>query len=357
MNLIKTINMNWKCQFESIGVKTPDKIITTRELVDKIKIPCIKKLALLTGINERRVCSAGEDSFTLAVDAAKNCLSFSKYRAEELDMIINCSITKYKNGLSHQYEPAFSVMIKHSIGAIKAATFDISNACAGMMTGVYLAENFIRQGVIKTCIIVSGEYISNIGDHAAKNIKTSLSLEIPSLTVGDGGAAVIIERTDDNNNALIVSGFTTMSKYSNLCTGRQNRSESGGRMKTKAKKIHEVAISESIPIVEKALKNSGLTFNQISFLIPHQTSRRSIISGANHYLKYFGQKPDQVVINLKDTGNTASTSHFLVLHRLLMEKRFNEEDNIMLLCFASGLTIGVVIFKMNKMIYRYGNKN
>jgi 3-oxoacyl-[acyl-carrier-protein] synthase III len=349
--------MGWKCQIESIGVKVPVKKLTTADLLDKIKTPCIKKFGLLTGISERKVCSSGEDSFSLAVDAAKDCLSFSKYRADKLDMIINCSITKYKDGLSHLYEPAFSTLIRKVIGASKAITFDISNACAGMLTGVYIAEKFIKQGIIKNCMIVSGEYISNICDHAINNIKTSLSSELSSLTLGDCGAAAIIERTADENNGMVVSGFTTLSRYSNLCTGRQNRNAPGGRMKTNAKKIHQAAISESIPIVMDALNKSNLSFKEIDWLIPHQTSRSSILSGANHYLDCFGEKPGQIVVNLKETGNTASTTHFLALYRYLNEKRFSENENIMLLCFASGLIIGTVIFKMNNMIYRYGNIN
>lgn len=349
--------MEWKCQIESIGVKVPDGRLTTTELMGKFKIPCIKKFGLLTGISERKICSEGEDSFSLAEDAAKNCLSYSKYRADELDMIINCSITKYKNGLSHLYEPSFSGLIKNKIGARKAITFDISNACAGMLTGVYIAEQFIRQGKIKTCMIVSGEYISNLCDHAIKNVWTSLSPELSSLTLGDCGAAAILERTVDEEKGLIISGFKTLSKYSNLCTGRQNRSTPGGMMTTKAKKIHRAAITESVPIVKEALRKCCLSFNEIKWLIPHQTSRSSIMSGANHYLNCFGVKPGQIVITLKETGNTASTTHFLALHKYLNERRFSEDDNIMLLCFASGLIIGVVIFKMNEMVYRYGNTN
>jgi 3-oxoacyl-[acyl-carrier-protein] synthase-3 len=329
--------MEWRCQIESIGVKMPVKRITTTELLKRIKTPCINKFGLLTGISERKVCSTGEDSFSLAVDAAKDCLSFSRYRADELDMIINCSITKYKDGLSHIYEPAFSTLISKVIGAGKAITFDISNACAGMLTGVYIAEKFIRQGVIKTCMIVSGE--------------------LSSLTLGDCGAAAILERATDENNGMIVSGFTTFSKYSGLCTGRQNRNAPGGRMKTNSKKIHDAAIYESVPIVKDALQKSNLSFKEIAWLIPHQTSRSSIISGANHYLGCFGEKPGQIAITLKETGNTASTTHFLALYRYLNEKRFKEDDIVMLLCFASGLIIGTVIFKMNKIVYRYGNIN
>ena len=126
-------------------------------------------------------------------------------------------------------------------------------------------------------------------------------------------------------------------------------------MRTRARKIHDVSIKDSGPIVQEALKSSGLSFDQIDFLIPHQTSRSAIISGSRHYAEYFGARPGQVVINLKEYGNTASTSHFLSLYNLLMSKRFKLGDRIMLLCFASGLIIGVVIFSMTKMVERYGD--
>jgi 3-oxoacyl-[acyl-carrier-protein] synthase III len=349
--------MVWKSRFESIGVKIPEQRLSTAELVGKLNIPGMRKFSLLTGISERRVCSSGEDSFSLALDAARDCLSYSKYSAEDLDMIINCSITRYKNGLLHLYEPAFSLLLKDAVGARKALTFDISNACAGMMTGVYIGESYIRQGLVKTCLIVSGEYITNICDHALRRIKTPLSSEISSLTVGDCGAAVILERVGEEEDGLIISGFSTLSRYSNLCHGRQNRRTPGGQMKTKAKKIHDVSISESMPILKGVLEKNGLSFDKIDYLLPHQTSRSSILSGANHYFEYFREKPGHLVINLKDTGNTASTTHFLALYQYLSDKKFKAGDRIMLLCFASGLVIGVVIFIMNEMVYRYGNKD
>ena len=349
--------MSWKCQIESIGVRLPEKKLTTRELTANLKIPGIDKFGLLTGIQERRICSEGEDSFSLASDAAIDCLSHSKYRADELDMIISCSITRYKNGLSHYYEPAFSILIKKTIRAEKAIAFDISNACAGMLTGVYIAENYFRRGAIKTCMIVSGEYISNLYSHALKNIRTPLSSEISSLTVGDGGAAVILERVPGNGEGLILSGFTTLSRYCDLCTGRQNRKSQGGFMRTKAIKIHKVSIKNSFPVVKKALDDNGLSFDMIDYLISHQTSRSSIIGGVLKLSDYLGQEPGNVVINLKYTGNTASTTHFIALYNYLCENRFRAGDRIMLLCFASGLIIGVVIFKMNEIVNRYGNKN
>jgi len=108
-------------------------------------------------------------------------------------------------------------------------------------------------------------------------------------------------------------------------------------------------------LVADALKKNNLSFEQIDYLIPHQTSRSSITSGAKEYAKYFGATPGKIIINLRDYGNTASTTHFLALFRYLNEKRFQLGDRIMLLSFASGLVIGVVIFPMNGMVERYGN--
>ena len=101
-------------------------------------------------------------------------------------------------------------------------------------------------------MIVSGEYISNMYSHALKNIRTPLSSEISSLTVGDCGAAVILERVEGNEEGLTLSGFTTLSRYSDLCTGRQNKKSQGAFMnETKAIKIHKVSVSNSIAIGEK----------------------------------------------------------------------------------------------------------
>ncbi len=347
--------MNWKSQFESIGVYMPENRLNTKEIAGNLNLPAIKKFELLTGIMERRVCSQGEDSYTLAVNAARDCLNHSRYQAKDLDMILYCSISKHIGETSYQYEPPISIFIKDAIGAEKAANLDITNACAGMLTGVYIADNFIQLGDIRSCMVVSGEYITSLKDHAVKNIRKTIKSELASLTVGDAGAAVILERIPNGGEGIVVSNFITLSKYNQLCISKQNRKSPGFFMKTNAKKIHQVSISNSKALVGDALKISNISFEQIDYLIPHQTSRSSISSGAKDYAHYFGARPGKVITNLRDYGNTASTTHFLALYRYLNEKRFQKGDLIMLLSFASGLVIGVVIFPMNGMVKRYGN--
>ena len=69
-------------------------------------------------------------------------------------------------------------------------TFDVSNACAGMLTGVTILNNWIRQGIVENGLVVSGEYISQLGLNAAHHIRTIVGEKLACLTLGDAGAAL-----------------------------------------------------------------------------------------------------------------------------------------------------------------------
>ncbi|HPR74095.1 MAG TPA: 3-oxoacyl-[acyl-carrier-protein] synthase III C-terminal domain-containing protein [Bacteroidales bacterium] len=349
--------MNLGCKIESIGVRLPEKTVTTFEIVNRLRKSKPFKLELITGISERRVCSDNEDTLSLALDASLDCLKYSGREGKDIDMIISTSITKYVNGLTHQYEPAISFCIKQGLGNTRALTFDITNACAGMMTGVHIANNFISRGIIENCLVVSGEYISQISNNAEKSITSPKHPEVACLTVGDAGAAVILSRSENSEDRLLVSDMYTFSEFSALCVGYQSRKYPGAVMKTEMQRIHEVSIEYAPPLIKEALVKAGLRMKDIDFLIPHQTSITAIRSGANHFSRYFGETPGEGVINLSNTGNTASTTHFATLYKYLKEKRIDKGSKIMLLSFASGLVIGITIFSVYDLIQKYGNSN
>ncbi len=349
--------MIYGCNIESVGVKLPERQISTAEMERGLSTSLHLKLELLTGISKRRVCGENEDSLTLAVEAAEECIRNSEIKADELEMIISCSISKYIKGFNHCYEPALSLLIKQGIGNRKALNFDVSNACAGMITGVHIANNFIRSGKVKNCLVVSGEYITGLAGSALKNVDSLFHPEMASLTVGDAGAAVILTRAEPGDLELSVSEISTMGQFSHLCKGYQTNKSAGGIMETQMKKIHRISIANAPVVVERALCKAGLKFRDIDYLIPHQTAKVAIDSGAKLLSQYFNEKPGEIVYNLSENGNTASTTHFAAFHKYLSEKRFKTGDKIMLLSFASGLVFGVVIFSVNGIVKRYGNNN
>lgn len=348
-------NGGFTARFESIGRKLPAHRVTTAELMESTRHHTSIDLERLTGIHERRCCGPGEDSLTLAIDAARDCLARSRHPASELDIVIDASITRHDGEALHRFEPPLSLSIKQAIGADRAIHFDISNACAGMLTGVYLLHDMIRRGAIRCGMVVSGEHITGLGSNAARSIRNILSPQLASLTLGDAGAAVIVERAPDDQPGILLAGFTTLAEHSRLCLGFPAAHQPGAKMFTRAREIHDVAMADGPLLIEQVLEQASLHLADIDWLIPHQTSVRALHAADKVLAERFGGGPKHLVITVDDYGNTASTTLFLALHRHLGERTFTPGDKVLLLSVASGLEVGVLIFVIDHLQETHGH--
>jgi 3-oxoacyl-[acyl-carrier-protein] synthase III len=165
-------------------------------------------------------------------------------------MLISSSITRSKGGLSQQhFEPPLSLGIKQATGAANAVNFDLSNACAGMLTGTFILQDLIRRGEIRCGTVVSGEYISQLGWNAAKQIRFLFSKQLASLTLGDAGAAVIVEQAPEGTAGIDVIGFTTLAEHSRLCLAFPSTVGPGAQMYTRSRTLHKVAIEDMVPLL------------------------------------------------------------------------------------------------------------
>jgi 3-oxoacyl-[acyl-carrier-protein] synthase III len=108
-------------------------------------------------------------------------------------------------------------------------------------------------------------------------------------------------------------------------------------------------------MLREVLDQAGLELDEIDYLIPHQTSARAIKQGMKDLSARWGVAPKHWVVTVDEFGNTASTSHFVALRKYLREGRFKGEDRVLLLALASGLEVGIVIFKVDQLVGRYGH--
>ena len=345
---------SWGCRIESVGVKLPAQRLTTKDLMNQTKHHTKIQLERLTGIHERHVVGPGENSLTLAAGAARDCLAHSQHEASDIEMLISTSITRSRGGYSQSFEPPLSLYIKQAIGATRAVSFDLSNACAGMLTGVFVLQDLIARGEISCGMVVSGEYISHLSWNAAKQIRSLFSKQLASLTLGDAGAAVIVERAPDGAPGIDVIGFTTLAEHSRLCLAFPSTVGPGAQMYTKSRKLHKMAIEDMAPLIAEAIGEAGVSLDDIDYLIPHQTSARAIRKGTQEFARQLGAKPKHVVVNLEEYGNTSSTTLFVALHKYLEEERMHKGERVMLLALASGIEIGIAIFTIDSQVEHYG---
>ena len=206
---------------ESIGTYLPFKEVSTADLlagcVNDIGIPLEK----LTGIKHRRVAADGEFSIDLARQAVADCLARSSYRPAEIDLLISCSISRY-DGPEHKFvfEPSTAARLRDQCGLDNALAFDITNACAGMFTGIAIADAFLQTGLVGRAMVVSGEYITHISETAQREIEGPMDPRLACLTVGDAGAAVILERGPNNRAGFHDIDIATLSRYAPMCIAK-----------------------------------------------------------------------------------------------------------------------------------------
>ncbi|MBW0012699.1 3-oxoacyl-[acyl-carrier-protein] synthase III C-terminal domain-containing protein [Mycobacterium sp.] len=341
------------------GRHLPETHLTTDELMASTRHRTHIDLERLTGIRERRVSVGDEDSLSLATSAALNCLAKARQDPASLDVVISCSITKFRGGLTQWLEPTMSGAVAQAIGAPQAMTFDVSNACAGMLTGVTIVNNWVRQGVIERGLVVSGEYISQLSHNAARHIRNIMSKELACLTLGDAGAALLLERAPAGSAGIVLAGFTTVADYSRLCLAYPQGHDPGARMFTNSRAIQKAAIANTPLLLSEVLDVLGISIHDIDHVITHQTSARAIRKGMVRMSEEFGDSPrHDAVITVDRYGNTASTTHTVALVEELEAGHIEPGERVALLALASGLEIGVVLLTVDEeLVSRYGHSH
>jgi 3-oxoacyl-[acyl-carrier-protein] synthase III len=338
---------------ESLGVYLPPVVLTTDEVVKGCKLGLPIPLERLTGIESRRVVGEGQSSIDLAREAALACLARSKYKPADVDLLICCSISKAKTPTVAPVEPLLAIHLRRLLGMSNALTFDIGNACAGMFTGIAIADALMKTGAVRCAMIVSGEWGSTVMRTAQLEITSLVDQRIPCLTVGDAGAAMILEPSADARVGFHEIDMYTAGRYSNLCIIKPTEQAHGGLiMVTDAIRISLTSIPRVVQHLLWLMKRRGWGLDDIGHLIPHQTSRTTLQDAARQLTALVGSDVDmdsRNVDNLAERGNTATTTHMVALEDAILDGRIQSGENVVFSITGSGITIGNALYTFDDL--------
>ena len=339
---------------ESIGAYLPIKEVSTADLlagcVNDIGIP----LERLTGIKHRRVAADNEFSIDLARQAVADCLAGSSYRPAEIDLLISCSISRC-DGPDHKFvfEPSTAARLRDQCGLDNALAFDITNACAGMFTGIAIADAFLQTGLVGRAMVVSGEYITHIGETAQREIEGPMDPRLACLTVGDAGAAVILERGPNNRAGFHDIDIATLSRYAPMCIAKATGGPEGGAiMVVDSIAATTIAVKSAVPYVAGVMRRHGWRPEHSDHIVMHQTSESSLNDAVGAVNRMFGEgsaNPGNTIYNLAERGNTASTTHFVALKDHILSNRIRSGDNAIFGISGSGQTVGAALYTFDDL--------
>ncbi len=346
--------MTLRPRIESLGVALPERRMTMDEVVAGCRRPLTAPIAAWTGIHAHRRAGEHEFAFDLALRAIESCLSRSRYAPADVDLLLNCNISRVDAPGRFSYEPATAARLAARLGFDRALAFDLTNACAGMFTGLALAADFLANGRARRAIVVSGEYITHLSDTAQRLISQDDDPALPCLTLGDAGAALLVDAVDTREGVgFEVIDLLTLGRYCQLCVSTPTFEPEGGAiMKTHSVRLGFVGIREGIRLMKQVLERIGKAPKDFQHFIAHQTSLATITSATRAAEKAWPPESHgsgRTVINLAERGNTASTTHFVALWDEIAAGRIQSGDRILFTAVASGLVAGVSSYTLDDL--------
>ncbi|MDD5409030.1 MAG: beta-ketoacyl-ACP synthase 3, partial [Candidatus Omnitrophica bacterium] len=231
-------------------------------------------------------------------------------------------------------------ILQNKLGAKRAASFDISAACACFVYGLSVAQQFIACSTYKNALVIGVEVLSSITDWQDRNT---------CVLFGDGAGAAVLSEVKSRG---IISTYLGCDGSK---TGILNMPAGGSAnpattetvrnrqhfIKMQGNELFKIAVNTMTKAAEIVLEQAGMTFADVDLIIPHQANARIIMAVA----KKLGIPEDRVYLNIERCGNMSSASTVTALCEAVQEGRVKKGDVILLDAFGAGLVWGACVIE------------
>jgi 3-oxoacyl-[acyl-carrier-protein] synthase-3 len=325
-----------------LGVYLPERTRTTAQTERDLRAANPRlKLATglihrLTGVDSVHVRPEGWQTSDLAVAAAELALAESP---GEPDLLIFASASQ------DLIEPATSHIVAAKLG-LQCPVMDVKNACNSVINGMQVAEALIGSGQYGRVLIVSGEQPSHGVRWKLKDHEQFIR-SFPGYTMSDGGAAVILEATDDAATGILDSSFHAVSRHWDIGTlptgGSMNpRSIEHAYFDMDGHGLQQAFLELGPEPVLALLEKNGLNWDDFDLVAIHQVA----LPYLPPIFERLGVAGDKSVITIADHGNLASVTLPLQLVRARERGMIEPGSLVLLIGLAGGISLGLMVVRM-----------
>jgi 3-oxoacyl-[acyl-carrier-protein] synthase III len=319
-----------RSRIASFGAAYPDKVLTNHDL-EKIVDTSDQWISERTGIRERRVLSEGENNSDIAAKACLQAIERAGIKAEDVDLILGCTTTP------DRWMPSLASTVQAKIGATRcAAAYDVLSACAGWMTGLQIADSFVRTGQYKNVLVIGSEALSRFlnwkdrttcvlfGDAAAATL-------IQPCQPGDPGEILDVRVRADGrygDHLDIPGGGSQLPPSAETVSAGQQYIRMNGQ------EIYKHAVKSMASICEEVLAGQGKTINDVTWFVPHQANIRIIETVG----KKLNIPLERVALNVHKYGNTSAATVPTCFEEYVMNGKIKRGDLVLMTTFGGGLS-------------------
>jgi 3-oxoacyl-[acyl-carrier-protein] synthase-3 len=319
------------------GKYVPKNVVTNADLEAKLDTSN-EWIVARTGIRERRVVDSDEQTSDMAISAARDALDVASLRAQDLDLIIVATSSP------DYLTPPISSQVQHALGAKRVGAFTLVTGCTGFIYGMATAQQFIETGNCERILVIGAELISRWIDYKDRTT---------CILFGDGAGAVVVEAAEkpsgvlssvlgsDGSKAelLILPGGGTVNPPS-----QETLEQNLHYVRMNGREVFKFATRTLGSALREAIRDAGLTSEDIDLFIPHQANMRIIQSAA----RIAGLPMEKVFVNIQKYGNTSAASIPIALCEALETGRARIGDTLAFVAFGAGLTWAAAVVKLEE---------
>lgn len=284
-----------------------------------------------TGIRERRFVAEDQHASDLAIRAVKNLFdTCPQAAAAKIDTIIVTTFTP------DYHTPTVSALVQKHFGFTDCGVIDLSAGCTGFMYGLTVGDSMVTSGHSNSVLVIATEALSRMLDFSDRNT---------AILFGDGAAACLLERTEEQGS-FIASYFSTDGDKGVNITAANLSFELDGATLKEQRKVEQHGnnvyryVNQQVPKgIEALLKKADISLAEIDWFVPHSANMRMVESLCQK-LEY---PLDQTLTSLEFYGNTSSSSIPLALWEAWKDPSFPQKGTYLLYGFGGGLTHGGMI--------------
>jgi len=317
------------------GHSVPEKVLTNADL-EKIVDTTNQWIVERTGIHERHIKSADENTSDLCVTAAQEAIEDAGLTPADIELILLGTVS------GDMRFPATSVFIQSKLGAHQAAAMDISAACSGFVYGLSLADALVRAGSYKHILVIGAESLSLITNWKDRNT---------CVLFGDGAGAAVVGPSDGERGIYSTYLGSDGRLAELLCSpgGGTLAPPSLETLNNGAFYIHMAGREVFLHAVKAmsdsalaALKKAGMSSAEIDLLIPHQANIRIMEATA----KRLGIPREKVFVNIDKYGNTSAASIPIALNEARKNGILQPGMTCLMVVFGGGFTWAAAVVKI-----------
>lgn len=326
-----------KTYIKAISYYLPEKIVSNEELLKEFPEWSVEKVAAKVGVNRRHIAASDETAGDLAEKAARRLFVDNNVEPSSIDFLLLCTQSP------DYFLPSTSCILQDRLGLrTDIGALDYNLGCSGCVYGMAIAKGLIAAGIARNVLLLTAEtynkYLhpsdksnrSIFGDGAAAClISTEGFAEIGEFTLGTDGSGA--------NNLILKTGASRQPQPTNKSIvddeGHVFRDDylymNGGA-------IFNFTLDAVPAMMKRVLEKNGMEKGDIDYYVFHQANKFML----NTIRKVCVLPKEKFYVNLKDTGNTVSSTVLIGLKDCIDNGIISSGMNVMISGFGVGLSWG-----------------